>query len=208
MDEWMAESVRLRHRDGGRLNVDPDRRDGLMSWKAHCAILLGVLPAARAVADATPNIIFPDKLERVLSEGKVASCFVVRSSDPRDSRAFVSGVYDAGRGRHRFQSNIVYTDSMASLINQNVNRSSVTGSTGNAAVLKLLLVLPFILFLVSLAAFVFWLWMLTDCLRKAHPDQNDKLLWTLVILFANIMGAVLYFVIQRHKVRVTSAAEG
>lgn len=49
-----------------------------------------------------------------------------------------------------------------------------------------------------IVAFVFWLWMLIDCLRR-KIDIGDKILWLLVILFANIIGAILYFVLIRRS---------
>ena len=57
--------------------------------------------------------------------------------------------------------------------------------------------------LLALALFVFWLWMLVDCLKR--PDEKfavggsyAKLIWVLVILFAQIIGALLYyFLIKR-----------
>ena len=57
--------------------------------------------------------------------------------------------------------------------------------------------------LLALALFVFWLWMLVDCLKR--PDEKfavggsyAKLIWVLVILFAQIIGALLYyFLIER-----------
>lgn len=43
----------------------------------------------------------------------------------------------------------------------------------------------------------FWLWMLVDCLRSEHPGPHDKLLWTVVVIFMHVIGALLYFFIQK-----------
>jgi hypothetical protein len=48
----------------------------------------------------------------------------------------------------------------------------------------------------------FWIWMLVDCLKST---RQDKLVWVLVLLFGNIIGAVLYFFIAR-KARGTGPA--
>ncbi len=51
--------------------------------------------------------------------------------------------------------------------------------------------------LVALSGFVFWLWMLVDCATKESDRGNTKIVWILVILFANIIGALVYFVVRR-----------
>ena len=50
---------------------------------------------------------------------------------------------------------------------------------------------------VSLAALGFWIWMLVECLTKEPSQGNDKLIWALVIIFANWIGALLYFFVRR-----------
>ena len=48
---------------------------------------------------------------------------------------------------------------------------------------------------------VFWIWMLADCLGRKFKGENEKLLWALVILFGNIIGASLYYFMVKHKVK-------
>jgi hypothetical protein len=62
-----------------------------------------------------------------------------------------------------------------------------------------LLAIPF--FLLGLLGTVFWLWMLIDCLTRKSADGTEKLIWVLVIIFTNLVGALLYFFIQRPKHR-------
>lgn len=55
-------------------------------------------------------------------------------------------------------------------------------------------IFPFILFF-----FIFWVWMLVDCIGSNIKD-NDKLLWVLIILFFNVIGALLYiFFVKLNK---------
>lgn len=51
----------------------------------------------------------------------------------------------------------------------------------------------------SLLFFVFWLWMLIDCLTRQFHEPNDKLVWVLVIIFLPLLGALLYFFIGRPR---------
>lgn len=52
-------------------------------------------------------------------------------------------------------------------------------------------------FLIGIAATLFWLWMLIDCLTNEPSRGNDKLIWALVIIFLNGLGALLYFFVRR-----------
>lgn len=51
-----------------------------------------------------------------------------------------------------------------------------------------LFIAPFILFI-----FIFWIWMLIDCI-KSNLKDIDKLLWILIILFFHFIGALLYLI--------------
>ena len=44
---------------------------------------------------------------------------------------------------------------------------------------------------------IFWIWMLIDCLTKEPSEGNDKLAWVLVILFAPLIGALIYYFVRR-----------
>ena len=48
-------------------------------------------------------------------------------------------------------------------------------------------------FPIAVALFAFWIWMLVDCLTKESSEGNDKLVWTLVIVFLHALGAVIYW---------------
>ncbi len=51
--------------------------------------------------------------------------------------------------------------------------------------------------LISLAATIFWLWMLTDCASNESSEGNDKLVWVLIILFVPLFGSVIYYLVRR-----------
>ena len=51
--------------------------------------------------------------------------------------------------------------------------------------------------LLGVAALVFWIWMLVDCMRREPPESLEKLTWVLVILLGNILGAIIYYVIRK-----------
>ena len=59
----------------------------------------------------------------------------------------------------------------------------------------LVCMLPFVL--ISIAATVFWIWMLVDCLSKEPSEGNDKIIWVLVIIFLQAIGALVYYFVRR-----------
>ena len=48
----------------------------------------------------------------------------------------------------------------------------------------------------TIAASVFWLWMLVDALVNER-DTNQKILWFLVIFFLYFVGAIIYFAVRK-----------
>lgn len=55
-------------------------------------------------------------------------------------------------------------------------------------------VLPFFILIGAL----FWLWMLYDCFVHEKPTER-MILWFLIILFTNILGALLYYFVRHHQ---------
>ncbi|MBW2974562.1 PspC domain-containing protein [Candidatus Woesearchaeota archaeon] len=54
--------------------------------------------------------------------------------------------------------------------------------------LKMMLIFPFLLFV-----FMFWVWMLVDCIRSELKDA-DKIIWVLIIFFFSFIGALIYLI--------------
>lgn len=52
----------------------------------------------------------------------------------------------------------------------------------------------------GLLATAFWVWMLVDALTN-EPTTNDKILWLLVLVFLQVLGALLYYFIRRRARR-------
>jgi succinate dehydrogenase hydrophobic anchor subunit len=57
----------------------------------------------------------------------------------------------------------------------------------------------FLIFLLvfSLAYFIFWLYCLVDVIRSNFKDQNMKLVWVLILLFAHGLGPIAYLVLGK-----------
>jgi hypothetical protein len=55
----------------------------------------------------------------------------------------------------------------------------------------------FVVLPIFLGASVFWIWMLVECLTKEADTGNTKIAWLLAILFAQIIGAAIYYFVRR-----------
>ena len=58
--------------------------------------------------------------------------------------------------------------------------------------------------LISLVGLIIWVWALVDAIGNASLSGNEKLIWVLVIIFLNVLGAILYLLIGRGR-RATTA---
>jgi hypothetical protein len=54
-----------------------------------------------------------------------------------------------------------------------------------------------LLILCGIAIMAFWVWMLIDCATRESDQGNTKLVWVIIILFANFLGALLYYLVRR-----------
>jgi hypothetical protein len=53
--------------------------------------------------------------------------------------------------------------------------------------------------LLGIVYFIFWLWMLIDCLKNRRLDGTEKLIWILVIIFLQVLGPLLYLFLARDQ---------
>jgi hypothetical protein len=53
--------------------------------------------------------------------------------------------------------------------------------------------------LLSLAGLAFWIWMLVDCAQnlEERPGGNRRVVWILILVFTNWLGALVYFFVER-----------
>lgn len=51
----------------------------------------------------------------------------------------------------------------------------------------------------SVAAGIFWVMVLADCLMYETREGNERIVWTLVIIFTLVIGAGLYYFLRRPR---------
>jgi hypothetical protein len=50
---------------------------------------------------------------------------------------------------------------------------------------------------IAIACLAIWIWALVDALRNPALDGTMKLVWVLVIIFTQVIGAIIYLVVAR-----------
>lgn len=79
-------------------------------------------------------------------------------------------------------------------------RQPPPGSEGAAAAGLVFFIVAFLciglLIVFSLAIFI---WALVDCIKNQNLDQNQRLIWILVIVLTNPIGGIVYLIIGRKK---------
>ncbi|MBD3362638.1 hypothetical protein GF362_02870 [Candidatus Dojkabacteria bacterium] len=46
---------------------------------------------------------------------------------------------------------------------------------------------------------IFWILMLIDAIQREYDKENDKLMWVLIIVFTHIIGAAVYYFVEKKK---------
>jgi hypothetical protein len=73
----------------------------------------------------------------------------------------------------------------------------VAGLFGGMLILGLTLI--FIFLALGVLAFIFWILMLIDCVKRKFKEESEKIVWVLVIIFTGIIGASIYYFIVKNK---------
>ena len=63
----------------------------------------------------------------------------------------------------------------------------------------ILMLLALCLVPLCLLSFVFWIWMLVDCIKNPRLDSTQRIIWALVVFFLYGLGALIYFFAGRSK---------
>lgn len=66
-----------------------------------------------------------------------------------------------------------------------------------APILIMLIIL--LIFVFAILATAFWIWMIVDCAKRNFKNENDKILWILVIVLAGIIGAIIYYFVIKYE---------
>lgn len=52
--------------------------------------------------------------------------------------------------------------------------------------------------IIALLVFLFWIWMIIDCVQRGFRNQGEKIIWIVVIALLGWLGALLYLIIVKN----------
>ena len=55
------------------------------------------------------------------------------------------------------------------------------------------------MFVIAIAALVVWIWALVDAIQNPALDSTMRLVWILVIVFTQFIGAIIYLAVGRSR---------
>jgi hypothetical protein len=58
-------------------------------------------------------------------------------------------------------------------------------------------VLLVFVFVIGILGAGFWVWMLVECATKESETGNTKVVWAIIIVFTNMIGATIYYFVRR-----------
>jgi hypothetical protein len=79
----------------------------------------------------------------------------------------------------------------------NTLRLSAQNNNGDAAGAIIGLLCMVFAGLLGLAALAFWVWTLVDAIKNPSLNDNERIIWIIVILLLSWLGSILYLVIGR-----------
>ena len=50
---------------------------------------------------------------------------------------------------------------------------------------------------ISVLAVAFWIWMIVDAAQRNYKNDTEKIVWVLIVVLANFIGALVYFLVIR-----------
>ncbi len=56
-----------------------------------------------------------------------------------------------------------------------------------------------VFFLIGILGMIFMVWMLIDCVQRKFKKDNDRVIWVLIIVLLNWIGALVYYFVVKRK---------
>jgi len=60
-------------------------------------------------------------------------------------------------------------------------------------------------FVFGVAGLIIWIWALVDVIRRQFTNQNDKVLWIVLVIVLGVLGAIIYLIAGRKNGTIPGA---
>ncbi|HLC98448.1 MAG TPA: PLDc N-terminal domain-containing protein [Candidatus Nanoarchaeia archaeon] len=79
-----------------------------------------------------------------------------------------------------------------------VQLSPQAGAALGAGVIVGIIIVVLLFVAIAILLFIFWLWMLIDCIKRDFKNDMEKVVWILLMVFLGALAsAIYYFVVYR-----------
>lgn len=51
----------------------------------------------------------------------------------------------------------------------------------------------FLVAVIGILVFVFWIWMIVDVAKRKMPNEAEKVMWIILLIFVGVIGAIIYY---------------
>jgi len=59
------------------------------------------------------------------------------------------------------------------------------------------IILILVIIALAIFLFVFWILMIIDCAKRKFKDDTEKVIWILVLVFLQVLGAAIYYFVVK-----------
>lgn len=66
-----------------------------------------------------------------------------------------------------------------------------------AGAMILMILLWLVVAAIAIYLFIFWIQMIIDCAKRKFKNDTDKIVWIIVIVLVQIIGAIIYYYVVR-----------
>lgn len=69
----------------------------------------------------------------------------------------------------------------------------------NAFAIPAIILIFFTILTLIVLMSAFWIWMIIDCAKRNFKKENDKVVWIIILIFAGVIGAIIYYFVVKKE---------
>jgi prolipoprotein diacylglyceryltransferase len=77
--------------------------------------------------------------------------------------------------------------------------SNATAEVAVAGFFVFFIIIWAIFFILGILGTILWIFMLVDAIKRKYKTENDRLVWILILVLTNVMGAIIYYFVVKKK---------
>lgn len=86
---------------------------------------------------------------------------------------------------------VVYAQ--GNLTSDQAGQIAATGAAFVGVFFLLWIIMMFVMLAVGIAGTIFWIFMIVDCAKREFKNDNDKVVWIILLALTHLLGATIYY---------------